>query len=86
MGKLSQGELAGWLDLAKQQVTVGARYRHYKDKTYTVRDVAFLETTNEPCVIYQANYGSHVTWIRPLSDWLAEVEWQGKKVPRFIKI
>lgn len=85
MGKLSQDELAEKLATARQQVVIGAQYKHYKDKTYTVKDVASLEATNEPCVICQADYDKQVAWIRPISDWLKEVERQDKIVPRFTK-
>jgi hypothetical protein len=29
------------------------------------------------------DYGAGLTFLRPLSDWLAQVDWQGKTLPRF---
>lgn len=80
--------LANEKDVAKTQVSVGALYRHYKspDKVYKVIGLGFMESNDELCVIYQAQYGEGLTFIRPLSIWLQQVEWEGKTVPRFVKI
>lgn len=59
---------------------------HYKQLTYKVIDIALREEDNEPCVIYQAEYGDNVTWIRPVANWIEKVEVDGKKVKRFKKI
>lgn len=48
--------------------------------------LGFLEATDELCVIYQAQYGEKLTFLRPLTIWLEKVEWEGKTVPRFTKI
>lgn len=72
---------------AKQRVTVGGTYVHFKDpsKQYTVTNVGIIEATEEACVMYEAQYEElkGLTWVRPLSNFLEEVEWEGKKVPRF---
>jgi hypothetical protein len=82
---LSQSTLSRMLAEAGKQVTVGAQYIHYKDKPYKVIDLAVLESTNEVCVIYQAQYGKQLTFIRPVSGWLQKVEKDGKFVARFTK-
>jgi len=82
----SQSQLSAKLAQAARQVTVGARYMHYKQLSYIVVALALREEDNEPCVVYRAEYGDNVTWIRPLSSWTQEVEVGGKKVPRFTKI
>ena len=82
----SQSQLSAKLAQAARQVTVGARYMHYKQLNYIVVALALREEDNEPCVVYRAEYGDNVTWIRPLSSWTQEVEVGGKKVPRFTKI
>lgn len=70
---------------AQSKITVGAVYTHYKNhKKYMVKELGILESTDELCVIYQANYGKKLTFVRPLSEWLEPVEWQGKTIPRFI--
>jgi hypothetical protein len=81
-----QSLLSGRLTKAAGQVTVGARYMHYKQLSYRVLGIALHEESNEPCVIYQAEYGDHITWIRPLADWTKEVEAAGKKVNRFTRL
>lgn len=90
MGKThkEQLELAEEIENAKSKVTVGAKYWHYKgkDKVYEVIGLGFLETNDELCVIYQAQYGGRLTFLRPVTIWLEQVEWEGKKVPRFTKL
>ena len=84
--KESQTQLSERLSKAAELVTVGARYMHYKQLSYKVLALALREDDNEPCVVYQAEYGDHVTWIRPVSKWIEEVEVDGKKLKRFTKI
>jgi hypothetical protein len=80
--------LAGELERAKSQVTIGGLYRHHKStiKTYEVIGLGFLEANDELCVIYQAQYGEQLTFVRPLTVWLETVEWEGTSVLRFTKI
>jgi len=86
MSNISQKLLADKLAEAAKEVVIGARYKHYKDRYYRVVAIALNEETLEPCVVYQAEYDEKLTWIRPISDWLTEIEWQGKVVPRFTKL
>lgn len=76
------------VEKAKQQVKVGGRYAHFKNPvhTYIVRDIAILESTQEPVVIYRAEYGDNITFVRPVDEWLEVVEKDGQQVPRFRKI
>ncbi len=80
--------LAKEIDDAKAKVHIGSRYMHYKgaDKIYEVIGFGFLEATDELCVIYQARYGEGLTFLRPLTVWLEQVEWEGRTVPRFTEI
>lgn len=66
----------------------GSRYYHYKNPNqfYTVVGNGVIEATGEPGIIYQAEYGDKTTWIRAAKIFLEEVEWEGKKVPRFTRI
>ena len=70
---------------AGQKIKVGGIYQHYKGahKRYRVLDFATLEATDELCVVYQALYGSGFKFVRPVSIWLENVEWEGQTVPRF---
>ena len=84
--KESQSQLSARLARAAQQVTVGARYLHYKQLSYKVLALALREADNEPCVVYQAEYGARITFIRPVASWIEEVEVNSKKVRRFTKL
>jgi hypothetical protein len=85
---IEQAVLAKEVEAAKAKVIIGTEYRHYKgqDKLYKVLGFGFLEANDELCVIYQALYGEGVTFLRPLTNWLEQVEWEGKMVPRFAKV
>lgn len=84
--KETQAQLSARLVEATKQVIVSARYMHYKQLSYKVIAVALREEDNEPCVIYQAEYGYKLTWIRPVANWLEDVEVDGKPTKRFTKI
>ena len=73
---------------AKLKIKIGAKYQHYKgtDKLYEVLGFATLESNNDLCVIYKALYGKHLTFLRPVNEWLEQVEWQNRIIPRFKKI
>jgi hypothetical protein len=81
-------ELQREIDDASTVVTIGGTYQHYKgaDKLYTVTGLGFLEATDEICVIYHGQYNAGHTFIRPVSVWLEQVEYNGQTVPRFKKI
>lgn len=69
-------ELADEMTALKLQIEIGANYAHYKDasKTYIVRNLVVIEATEEIGVVYQANYGPRLMFVRPASEWLAEVD------------
>jgi len=61
-------------------------YRHFKTgKEYRVLGVAKHSETLEDLVAYEALYDNEMSklWVRPLSMFIEEVEWEGKKLPRF---
>jgi hypothetical protein len=72
---------------AKTQVQVGGTYYHYKnpDKFYTLVDVILIEATEEAGVLYRAEYdeAKGIVFMRPITDFLAEVEVDGQMRPRF---
>ncbi len=89
MGRTSQDELLKNLIDAKSKVKIGARYYHYKspDKYYVITDIALYEETEEPCVVYKAEYGVKLIWIRPVKNFLEEVQREdGSKCKRFTKV
>jgi hypothetical protein len=83
-----QDALKRQLQAAEAKVSVGATYTHYKgaDKIYEVTGLGFLEATDELYVIYKALYDDQLTFLRPVSMWLEEIEWNGEIVARFAKI
>jgi len=60
-------------------------YKHYKGKEYEVMGIAKYESTLEDLVLYKPLYEQTFCdyWVRPISNFLEEVEWEGKKMPRF---
>lgn len=81
--KEPQAQLANRLARAAEQVSVDARYLHYRGFFYTVVCLALREEDNEPCVVYRAEYGDRLTFVRPVKDWVEEIEVDGQKVRRF---
>lgn len=80
----SEETLVSQLADAETKVTVGAIYKHYKKgDNYKVTSLGILEATNEPAVIYQALYGQNLVFIRPLANWVEQVEKDGTTVNRF---
>ena len=59
------------------------KYRHFKGKEYEVLAIAKHSETGESLVVYKALYGDGALWVRPVSMWNEEVEFQGKTVKRF---
>lgn len=63
----------------------GARYLHYKGKSYRVVGVAKHSETLEELVIYEALYDNDLgrLWARPKNMFLSTVEIEGQTVSRF---
>lgn len=76
------------IEAAKEQIQIGSYYLHYKrpDKVYQIINLAFLESNEEVCVVYQALYPPYLTWIRPLSNFLETVSTDQGKQKRFTKL
>lgn len=83
----SELDLLSTLDIAKQQIEVGGQYTHYKnlDHTYTVLDIAIQESDDKPAVIYQADYGDRITFVRSASSWFDKVNSDKGQETRFAK-
>lgn len=85
MAHVPEADLSQALKEASDLVRVGSRYTHFKNPhvTYIVIGHGILEATEEVAIIYQAQYGDNITFIRSLSSWLEEAEQEGHRVPRF---
>lgn len=59
------------------------RYRHFKGMEYQLLYIATNSETLEKTAVYQALYGEHGVWVRPLSMWEEMVVHEGKPVKRF---
>ena len=88
MAHTPEAILAEELKKAAELVTVGARYAHYRhpDQAYRILAIGLLEASEEPAIVYQAEYGEQLTFIRPLASWLESVDDEGALKPRFSRI
>lgn len=58
-------------------------YEHYKGNQYRVVGVARHSETLEELVVYEALYGDHGLFVRPLGMFLEDVVIEGVTKPRF---
>lgn len=88
MEHLSELELRHRITEAAALVDTGARYAHYKhpEQAYTVVGFAIREDSQEVCVIYRAEYGEQIPFIRTLVSFVGSVEMDGVSVPRFARL
>ena len=72
----------------KQELKIGAIYRHYKGMTYKVHAIALHSETLEELVFYEALYENPKGkfWVRPKDMFLESVDFEGRMVPRFIEL
>jgi len=59
------------------------KYRHFKGNLYELIDTARHSETQEVHVVYQALYGDHGLWIRPLTMFDETIERDGVEIKRF---
>jgi hypothetical protein len=64
-----------------------ARYFvHFKGGLYKLIGFAHHSETFEDLVVYQALYGTHEIWVRPMSLFFSKVIFQGIEMDRFKEI
>lgn len=71
---------------AVRELKTGKRYKHFKGNEYLVLHKARHSETLEEMVVYQALYGEHGIWVRPMDMFLEQVEVNGVLVNRFEEI
>ena len=62
------------------------RYRHYKGGEYEVIGVARHSETLEPMVVYRPLYNETGWWVRPHAMFVGEVDIDGVRQPRFVRV
>ena len=67
------------------QIQMG-RYRHYKGGEYEVIGVARHSETLEPLVVYRPLYNETGWWVRPYAMFVGEVDIDGVRRPRFVRV
>ena len=70
----------------QREIKTSKKYRHFKGNEYLVLHLAKHSETMEPLVVYQALYGDHGIWVRPLAMFLEQVEVNGSLVNRFEEV
>jgi hypothetical protein len=64
------------------------KYKHYKGKIYEVIGVGLDADSHEKVVVYRGLYdsvefGNNPIWVKNISGFLENVEWESEVVPRF---
>lgn len=57
-----------------QEVRIGGKYRHFKNKEYRLLAIAKHSETGEQMVVYQAEYGDYALWVRPFDLFFSPVD------------
>lgn len=58
----------------ERQLVQGGFYKHFKNKLYQVKGIAYHSETKEKMVVYQAMYGEYAMYVRPYDMFMSEVD------------
>lgn len=89
MSHKESDELLSDLDKLNQLVKVGDRFFHYKhsNQFYKIIAIGFIEDTETPCVVYEAEDADMITWVRTQNEFFAKVKLDDEtEVDRFTKV
>ena len=59
-----------------QELKLKGIYRHFKGDYYLVEDIAIHSETEEKMVAYRSLYGDMKLYVRPISMFLSEVDYE----------
>ena len=84
MPHLEELQLQEKINKVKKQIQIGGIYRHYKSgELYRVLDLGIMEGTDKVGVIYEAQNGEKIVWVRDFDTFNEKVLYEGKEVSRF---
>lgn len=88
MSHKTHEEIEKELREAKKLIKLGGLYSHYKkpERLYKIIGFATQEASDKICVIYQAEYGKKLIFVRDLDSWLNSTLVNGKKITRFKQV
>lgn len=67
------------------EIIPGQVWQHYKGKHYKIIVLGKHSETGEELVAYKREEDGNI-YFRPISMFFEEVEWEGKKMPRFVLV
>lgn len=69
----------------RNKIFVGELYYHYRSPSdyYKILNIGLDEATEKVVVVYQAEYGKNLIWIRDIDKWCEIIDNNGIMMQRF---